>query len=66
MPLDRPIPQSREILAIVPETRKARAVHECFDGPVSVDHPASALQQHANTTIYLDAQSASLLERVAS
>ena len=57
---------TREILAIVPETRKARAVHECFDGPVSVDHPASALQQHANTTIYLDAQSASLLERVAS
>ena len=57
---------TREILAIVPETRKARAVHECFDGPVSVDHPASALQQHANTTIYLDPQSASLLERVAS
>jgi glucosamine-6-phosphate deaminase len=57
---------TREILAIVPETRKARAVHECFDGPVSVDHPASALQQHAQTTIYLDAQSASLLERVAS
>jgi glucosamine-6-phosphate deaminase len=57
---------TREILAIVPETRKARAVHECFDGPVSVDHPASALQQHANTTIYLDPESASLLERVAS
>jgi glucosamine-6-phosphate deaminase len=57
---------TREILAIVPEARKARAVHECFDGPVSVDHPASALQQHAHTTIYLDAQSASLLERATS
>jgi glucosamine-6-phosphate deaminase len=57
---------AREILAIVPETRKARAVHACFDGPVSVDHPASALQQHAQTTIYLDPQSASLLERATS
>jgi glucosamine-6-phosphate deaminase len=57
---------AREILAIVPETRKARAVHECFDGPISVDHPASALQQHARTTVYLDPQSASLLERATS
>jgi glucosamine-6-phosphate deaminase len=54
---------ARDILAIVPEARKARAVHECFDGPVSVDHPASALQQHARTTVYLDPASASLLER---
>lgn len=56
---------AHEILAIVPEARKARAVHECFDGPVSVDHPASALQQHARTTVYLDRQSASRLERAA-
>jgi glucosamine-6-phosphate deaminase len=56
---------ANEILAIVPELRKARAVHECFDGPVSVDHPASALQQHPRTTVYLDKQSASLLERAA-
>jgi len=57
---------AREILAIVPEARKARAVHECFDGPVTPNHPASALQQHPQATIYLDAQSASLLERAAS
>jgi glucosamine-6-phosphate deaminase len=56
---------AQEILAIVPEMRKARAVHECFDGPVSVDHPASALQQHPRTTVFLDRQSASLLERAA-
>jgi glucosamine-6-phosphate deaminase len=56
---------AHEILAIVPEARKARAVHDCFDGPVSVDHPASALQQHARTTVYLDRQSSSLLERAA-
>ena len=57
---------TREILAIVPESRKAQAVHDCFDGPVSVDHPASVLQNHAHTTIFLDAQSASLLERATS
>jgi len=57
---------TREILAIVPESRKAQAVHDCFDGLVSVDHPASVLQNHAHTTIFLDAQSASLLERATS
>lgn len=57
---------AREILAIVPESRKARAVHDCFDGPVSPDHPASALQQHGQTTLYLDAQSSALLERAIS
>jgi glucosamine-6-phosphate deaminase len=57
---------ARELLVIVPDARKARAIHDCFDGPVSVDHPASALQQHPHTTVFLDRPSASLLERTAS
>ncbi len=58
--------QSREILAIVPESRKAKAVHECFDGPVSNLHPASILQQHANTIVYLDGESSAQLRRQPS
>jgi glucosamine-6-phosphate deaminase len=58
--------QAREILAIVPESRKAQAVHECFDGPVSNLHPASILQQHAHTIVYLDRDSSALLQRQPS
>lgn len=50
-----------EILCIVPDTRKARAVRECLEGDVSPLQPASILRRHANTTLYLDRGSASLL-----
>jgi glucosamine-6-phosphate deaminase len=59
----RQILKSGEILGIVPDARKARAVHECVDLPVSVQHPASALRGHSRTTVYLDEPSAALLER---
>jgi len=52
-----------EILCIVPDQRKAQAVHECLDGAVTPLHPASALQQHGRTTFYLDRNSSSKLER---
>jgi len=52
-----------EILCIVPDQRKAQAVHECLDGAVTQLHPASALQQHGRTTFYLDRNSSSKLER---
>jgi glucosamine-6-phosphate deaminase len=58
----RQILKSSEILAIVPDARKAQAVRDCLEGPVSPKHPASALQQHARTTVYLDLPSAALLE----
>jgi glucosamine-6-phosphate deaminase len=57
---------ARELLVIVPDARKARAIHDCFDGPISVDHPASALQQHPRVTVFLDRPSASLLQRTAT
>jgi glucosamine-6-phosphate deaminase len=57
----RQILKSREILCIVPEERKARAVHDCFTGGVVPQQPASALRTHHNTTVFLDPHSASRL-----
>ena len=59
----RQLLKSREILCIVPDARKAEAVRDCLEGEVSPRHPASILQRHPRTTVYLDAASASLLER---
>jgi glucosamine-6-phosphate deaminase len=57
----RQILKSRDILAIVPDRRKAQAVHDCLEGGVTPTHPASILQSHPRATIYLDGPSASLL-----
>ena len=57
----RQILKAREILAVVPDTRKAQAVKDCFEGTISPLHPASILRQHASATVYLDTHSASLL-----
>ena len=57
----RQILKSREIIAVVPDARKANAVKACVEGPVSPMAPASILQTHANTTLYLDRGSAALL-----
>jgi glucosamine-6-phosphate deaminase len=53
--------KSKEIIAIVPGAQKAPAVRACLEGQVSPVAPASILRTHANTTIYLDTESASLL-----
>lgn len=57
----RQILKAREILVVVPDARKARAVQSCFEGPVSPLAPASILRAHANTTAFLDRQSSALL-----
>jgi glucosamine-6-phosphate deaminase len=57
---------SREIVCVVPDLRKAEAVRNCLEGPVSPMAPASILQTHSNTTVYLDTASASLLPRDAA
>jgi glucosamine-6-phosphate deaminase len=61
----RQILKAGEILCVVPDDRKAKAVAACLEGPVSPHHPASILQQHARTTVYLDRNSAKLLRRRA-
>jgi glucosamine-6-phosphate deaminase len=53
--------KSKEILAVVPDRRKARAVKACVEGEISPMAPASILRRHSNATIYLDTNSASLL-----
>jgi glucosamine-6-phosphate deaminase len=53
--------KATEILCIVPDARKAQAVKNCFDARVSPMAPASALQQHSKTTVYLDTASSSML-----
>ena len=57
----RQILKTAEIIAVVPDARKAQAVKACVEGPVSPMAPASILQTHADTTLYLDRDSAALL-----
>ena len=59
----RQILEAREILCVVPESRKAEAVRACLEGAVSPLHPASVLQTHPRTTVFLDRDSASRLAR---
>jgi len=57
----RQILKSKEILAVVPDSRKAESVKKCFEGEISPMAPASILRTHRNATIYLDRNSAALL-----
>ena len=57
----RQILKAKEIIAIVPEARKAAAVKRCFEGEVSPMAPASILRTHPRATVYLDQDSAALL-----
>ena len=59
----RQILKAKEILAVVPDTRKAEAIKRCFEGEVGPMAPAAILRKHPNATIYLDRHSASLLSR---
>lgn len=58
--------KAREIIAIVPDARKSRAVKECLEGEVRPAAPASILRTHPNATIYLDVDSASLLDHAVT
>jgi glucosamine-6-phosphate deaminase len=57
----RQILKVKEVLAVVPDRRKAEAIKKCFDGEISPMAPASILRTHPNATIYIDKASASLL-----
>lgn len=52
---------ARRMLCIVPERRKAQAVRDALRGPISSACPASFLRRQAHCTLFLDAESASLL-----
>lgn len=46
---------------VVPNSRKAQAVKDTLHGPITESCPASILRTHDNATLYIDADSASLL-----
>ena len=53
---------SKSIICCVPERRKVEAVKNTLTGPISPDCPASILRQHEQCTLFLDFDSASLLD----
>jgi glucosamine-6-phosphate deaminase len=57
------IMKSQSIICTVPDERKAKAVKHCLEGEISSWHPASILRKHSSVFIYLDKDSASLLEK---
>jgi glucosamine-6-phosphate deaminase len=59
----RQILRSRTIVCTVPDERKAVAVRDAVEGPVTEQVPASALQLHEDCHLFLDGPAASLLAR---
>jgi glucosamine-6-phosphate deaminase len=57
----RQVLKARELLAVVPDARKAAAIKLCFDGSIGPMAPSSILRNHSNATVYLDRQSSALL-----
>ena len=57
------IMKAHAIICTVPDARKAEAVKRCLEGEISPWHPASILRRHSNAFLYLDRDSASLLEK---
>jgi glucosamine-6-phosphate deaminase len=53
--------KSKYIICSVPDKRKAKAVKDCLEHPVSNLYPASILQHHNHCTFFLDKASAYLL-----
>ena len=57
--------RARTIVCTVPDRRKAEAVRAAINGPVTPTVPASILQRHPDVTLFLDADSASLLTQAS-
>jgi glucosamine-6-phosphate deaminase len=57
----RQILKSRHIVVSVPDERKAEAVQNTLEGPISPSCPASILRTHPSCRIYLDGPAASML-----
>jgi glucosamine-6-phosphate deaminase len=53
----------RSLQVVVPERRKAGAVRKTIEGPIDTSCPASILRRQPHATLFLDAESASLLSR---
>ncbi len=55
--------EAKHILVASSGTRKAKAVKETLEGPITEDCPASILRTHPNVTFIMDEAAASLLEK---
>ncbi len=55
--------RASQVMAVVPEARKAEPVRAALTGPLSTDCPASVLRTIPHATIYLEPESARLLAR---
>ncbi len=58
--------KSKHIICSVPDSRKAVAVKNTLEQPVSNRYPASILQLHPDCVFYLDKNSAALLSNAAN
>jgi len=54
---------ARDVVASVPDERKAEAVRNAIEGPLTTACPASAVFVHPRARVFLDAHSASLLRQ---
>ncbi len=52
---------AKKVVCLAPETRKSQAIRQALKETISEDCPASFLRRQAHATLYLDADSASLL-----
>ena len=57
----RQILKSSQLVVTVPDRRKAEAVRNALEGPVTPDCPASILREHENCSMFLDGPAGSLL-----
>lgn len=57
--------RASSIICSVPDARKAAAVKNTLEGPISNLTPATALRKHPNTSLFLDSAAASLLVKTS-
>lgn len=55
------IMKSKTIICCAPDARKAKAIKMTLEGHISAEIPASIMRNHADTWLYLDKDSASLI-----
>jgi glucosamine-6-phosphate deaminase len=53
---------AERVIGVVPEKRKAKAVQAALEGPIRTTCPASILRRQSHATLFLDADSSSLLK----
>lgn len=54
--------RARTLICTVPDKRKAKAVRDTLENPVSPESPSTILRQHGDASLYLDKESASLIQ----